>query len=82
MIAELKVWKNRKYGKVDYYLTLMLTGHGYFREYLHRMGKCSSPFCIYEERETMDAGPKAANDSRLKLAISTQQTSYSKNDGE
>ena len=32
----------------------MLTGHGYFREYLYHMGKCSSPFCIYEERETLD----------------------------
>ena len=31
-----------------------ITGHGYFRVYLHRMGKCSSPFSIYEERETMD----------------------------
>ena len=32
----------------------MLTGHRYFREYLHRMGKCLSPFCIYVKKEALD----------------------------
>ena len=50
----MQVWKNRKNGEVDYYITQMLTGHGYFREYLHHMGKWRSPFCIYGEKETLD----------------------------
>ena len=26
----------------------MLIGHGYFREYLNRIGECNFPFCIYK----------------------------------
>lgn len=44
----------QKNGEVSYYITQMLPGHGYFRKYMHRMGKCSSPYCIYEEKETLD----------------------------
>ena len=32
----------------------MLSGHGYFRKYLHRMGKTASPYCLYEEGEVID----------------------------
>ncbi|KAG8316986.1 hypothetical protein J6590_035863 [Homalodisca vitripennis] len=32
----------RRHGEVDY-LTQFLTGHGYFKSYLNRMGKTGSP---------------------------------------
>ena len=32
----------------------MLSGHGYFWKYLHRMGKTASPFYLYEEGEVID----------------------------
>ena len=33
----------------------MLTGHGYFRKYLHRMGKTVSPYdCLYKEGKVID----------------------------
>lgn len=47
LIADLQTWLNRPHGEVDFYLTQFLTGHGYFREYLHRMGRVDSPFCHY-----------------------------------
>ena len=34
----------------------MLAGLVHFREYLHRMGKCSSPFCSYEKKEALEDG--------------------------
>ena len=39
---------------VNYYVTQMLSGHGYFRKYLHRMSKTASPYCLYEEEEVID----------------------------
>ena len=32
----------------------MLSGHGYFRKYLHGIGKTASPYCVYEEGEVID----------------------------
>lgn len=54
LIPNIQVWVRRIFGDVDYYLTQILSGHGYFRKYLHTMGKCNSPFCIYEESEVID----------------------------
>lgn len=54
LIPDVRIWKERKHGDVNYYVTQMLTGHGYFRKYLHKMGKCSSSKCIYEEVEVED----------------------------
>ena len=31
-----------------------MQGHGYFRKYLHRMGKTPSLYCLYEEVEVID----------------------------
>ena len=47
LIGELSTWFNRRHGQVNYYLTQMLTGHGLFCAYLHRMGKVGSPQCRY-----------------------------------
>lgn len=54
LIPNIEKWIKRTSGDVNYYLTQMLTGHGYFRKYLHKMGKCNTPFCIYEGAETID----------------------------
>lgn len=54
LIPNIKVWIDRSHGDVNYYLTQMLSGHGYFRKYLYRRGKCSTPFCLYEEDEHID----------------------------
>lgn len=38
---------DRKHGQIDYYLTQLLTGYGFFQLYLYTIGKSWSPDCIY-----------------------------------
>lgn len=45
LIPQLHAWADRKHGEVNFYITQFLSGHGYFRSYLHRMGKVTSPQC-------------------------------------
>ena len=45
----------RDYGEVNFYLTQFLTGHGYFRYYLFKLGKVSTPECKYCGHEKDDA---------------------------
>lgn len=47
LIADVRPWKERNFGEVDFYLTQFLSGHGYFRHYLHRAGKVTNPTCRY-----------------------------------
>lgn len=47
LIQQVSPWIERRHGEVGYYITQLLSGHGYFRQYLHRMGKVSSPECLY-----------------------------------
>lgn len=47
LIAQLSPWLERRHGDVNFYLTKLLTGHGYFRSYLHSMGKAAGPECLY-----------------------------------
>ena len=47
LIGELSTGFNRRHGEDNYYLTQMLTGHGLFCTYLHRMGKVGSLQCRY-----------------------------------
>lgn len=54
LIPNANKWVNRPNGEVNYYLTQMLSGHGYFRKYLHKMGKCSTPYCLYETENCID----------------------------
>ncbi|XP_053968698.1 uncharacterized protein LOC128870119 [Anastrepha ludens] len=44
LISHLGQWVKRKHGETDYYLTQILTGRGYFMEYLHRFQLAESPF--------------------------------------
>lgn len=55
LIPDVSVWVNRKFGEVDYYLTQMLSGHGYFGKYLHRMKIRERPNCIYCDADEDDA---------------------------
>lgn len=47
LIRLVRPWYERKHGEVGYYLTQLLSGHGYFRAYLHRMGKIGTAECMY-----------------------------------
>lgn len=54
LIPNIESWINREYGEVNYYLTQFLTSHGYYKKYLHRMGKCDTPYCLYEDENIID----------------------------
>uniref|UniRef100_A0A2M4BC18 Putative waldo-3 aae n=1 Tax=Anopheles marajoara TaxID=58244 RepID=A0A2M4BC18_9DIPT len=45
LIPNIERWVARRHGEVSYHLTQLLSGHGIFREYLHRIGRASSPHC-------------------------------------
>ena len=45
LIPELAGWINRRHGEVTFHLTQILSGHGCFRQYLHRFGYAESPMC-------------------------------------
>jgi hypothetical protein len=47
LIRDLAAWVNRGHGEIDFFLCQFLTGHGYFRKYLHRMGKVGSSRCLF-----------------------------------
>ena len=47
LIHDITKWLGREYGEVNFYLTQFLTGHGYFRYYLFKLGNVSTPECKY-----------------------------------
>ena len=47
LIHDVEVWTGRKQGETNYYLTQFLTGHGYFRAYLRKIGKVMQAECLY-----------------------------------
>lgn len=51
LIPQLENWVSRKHGEVNYYITQFLSGHGYFRSYLYKMGKVNSPRCRHCDAE-------------------------------
>lgn len=55
IIPNIKAWVEREHGEVDYHLTQLLTGHGCFNAYLHRMHKVESPACQYGDSDRDDA---------------------------
>nr|AMS38369.1 hypothetical protein [Bactrocera tryoni] len=55
LIKDLDLWTSRKFGEVDFYTTQLLSGHGYFKKYLHRMGKVEEPSCLYNDATEDDA---------------------------
>ena len=53
LIPDVAVWLNRQHVEVDFFLTQILSGHGFFRKYLHKRGFASSaqcPECGFEEQ--------------------------------
>ena len=55
LILDINQWKfGWKFEEVNYYITQMLSGHGYFIKYLYRMGKIASTYCLYGEGEVLD----------------------------
>ena len=54
LILDIRPWIGRKFEEVNYYVTQMLSDHGYFRNYLHRLVKAASSYCLYEEGEVID----------------------------
>lgn len=55
LISNLIRWVERNFGEVDYYVTQLLSGHGYFRKYLFRRGITDDPRCIYGDADLDDA---------------------------
>ena len=45
LIPELLVWVDRRHGEINFHLTQVLSGHGCFRQYLHRFGHAESAAC-------------------------------------
>lgn len=54
LIPDIKKWKERKHGEMEFYLTQALTGHGSFNSFRKRIGKTSSDQCWFqcEEQDT------------------------------
>jgi hypothetical protein len=55
LIGDLGPWVDREFGEVDFYLTQLLTGHGCFGAYLHKMSLIDSPECQYGDSMNDDA---------------------------
>jgi hypothetical protein len=47
LIPSIKEWIDRPHGEVNFHMTEFLSGHGGFREYLHRIGRAASPNCPF-----------------------------------
>jgi len=45
-VPDLRPWLNRKFREIHYYITQKLTGHGHFKEYLHKM-VFAGPHCEF-----------------------------------
>lgn len=55
LIIDLSKWASREHGEINYFLTQLLSGHGYFLKYLYRMGKVDTDICIYGDNCVDDA---------------------------
>ena len=47
LIPLVDAWVNRKHGEIDFYLTQLISGHGCFRDYLHKYKHVDTPFCLF-----------------------------------
>ena len=53
-LPDIRPWIHQKYVEVNYYVTPLLSDHGYFRKYLHKISKTASPYCFCKEEEVFD----------------------------
>ena len=47
LIPSISRWVTRQHGEVNYWMTQFLSGHGCFRDYLHRFGRAENAECVY-----------------------------------
>ena len=47
LIGQIRPWTERKHGEVNYHITQFLTEHLFFLAYHYKVGKVSSPACVY-----------------------------------
>lgn len=45
LIRNLSAWVGRNHGEMNFHLTQLLSGHGCFSSYIHRIGKKETPAC-------------------------------------
>lgn len=55
LIPNIRLWIERRHGEVNYHLTQLLTGHGCFREYLHKYKHAEDPYCLFCKEKTESA---------------------------
>lgn len=55
IIRNIKEWKNRKFGNLNYYTTQIMSGHGCFNSFRKRIGKSDTDLCWYGCGMTDDA---------------------------
>ena len=47
LIPTIDEWMSRQHGELNYWITQFLTGHGCFKQYLHRFGRAEAGTCVY-----------------------------------
>jgi hypothetical protein len=72
LIPSIKDWLDRPWGELGFHMTEFLSGHGLFREYLHKIRRADSPFCpvcvqVVETPEHVFFVCPRFNELRLKL---------------
>lgn len=63
IVRHFDEWVERRTGFLTFRLTQILTGHGCFRRYLHRIGKEDTSICLYcqDEEDTADHTVRACD---------------------
>lgn len=51
LIPDVAAWYSRKHGEVNHHFTQVITGHGVFNTFRHRIGKSTSPRCWFCDDE-------------------------------
>lgn len=54
IIPNIRAWLQRPGGDIDHFLTQIITGHGNFQTYLHKIGKAPSNLCLHCEQDVPD----------------------------
>lgn len=62
IIPDLRTWRQRIHGKLNFYVTQFLSGHGGFRQYLHRFKHVSDPYCQFSSVDKVEAPEHAVTE--------------------
>lgn len=81
LIPEVEKWVYRKHGELNFFLTQVLTGHGVFNAFRHRIGKAKKKDCWYHagvtdspEHTVMECDRWAEERERLMTALNITET--------